>query len=403
MLEEFTQIVSEGESLTEAQAEQSLELILSEDTPDDDIASLLTALAVKGESPAEIVGFARVMRRQAIPVGSHHSRLIDTAGRPPGQGGRILTTAGGEDLSLYWARVRSRLRAEFGDSAYSSWLKPMILADRRDSKLRIAVPTRFMRDWVADNYGERIREVWVEENDKVTDVEFIVAPPSLSQRSGEQDIALQSDQIAASPRTYGDRRTAGGRSHASAGGGEAWYENMGAPVDSRLTFSNFIVGKPNELAYAAARRVAEAASVPFNPLFLYGGVGLGKTHLMHAIAGHICNRQPARKVIYLSAEKFMYQFIRALRHKDTVAFKDQFRSVDVLMIDDVQFISGKESTQEEFFHTFNALVDQNRQVVISADKSTVSARWLSRKARHVCDGGFGCRTMYLATVVSDTS
>jgi chromosomal replication initiator protein len=110
-------------------------------------------------------------------------------------------------------------------------------------------------------------------------------------------------------------------------------------------------------------------AVPFNPLFLYGGVGLGKTHLMHAIAWHIRSSAPQRRVIYLSAEKFMYQFIRALRFKDTMAFKEQFRSVDVLMIDDVQFISGKDSTQEEFFHTFNALVDQNRQIVISADKS----------------------------------
>ena len=109
--------------------------------------------------------------------------------------------------------------------------------------------------------------------------------------------------------------------------------------------------------------------MPFNPLFLYGGVGLGKTHLMHAIAWHIRETRPERRVIYLSAEKFMYQFIRALRYKDTVSFKEQFRSVDVLMIDDVQFIAGKDNTQEEFFHTFNALVDQNHQVIISADKS----------------------------------
>ena len=123
------------------------------------------------------------------------------------------------------------------------------------------------------------------------------------------------------------------------------------------------------MAFAAARRVAEAESVPFNPLFLYGGVGLGKTHLMHAIASHIRKTTPERRVIYLSAEKFMYQFIRAMRFKDTMAFKEQFRSVDVLMIDDVQFFSGKDNTQEEFFHTFNALVDHNRQVIISADKS----------------------------------
>ncbi len=109
--------------------------------------------------------------------------------------------------------------------------------------------------------------------------------------------------------------------------------------------------------------------MPFNPLFLYGGVGLGKTHLMHAIAWHLRQTRPDRRVIYLSAEKFMYHFIRAVRYKDTMAFKEQFRTVDVLMIDDVQFIAGKENTQDEFFHTFNALVDQNHQVIISADKS----------------------------------
>ncbi|HRK96069.1 MAG TPA: chromosomal replication initiator protein DnaA, partial [Rhodospirillales bacterium] len=145
--------------------------------------------------------------------------------------------------------------------------------------------------------------------------------------------------------------------------------DIGAPLDSRFTFENFVVGKPNEFAYAAARRVADAGKVSFNPLFLYGGVGLGKTHLMHAIAWHIRRREPSRSVVYLSAEKFLYRFIRALREQNTVDFKAQFRSVDMLMIDDVQFISGKDSTQEEFFHTFNTLVDQGRQIVLSADKS----------------------------------
>jgi len=156
---------------------------------------------------------------------------------------------------------------------------------------------------------------------------------------------------------------------------------VSAPLDPRFTFENFVVGKSNELAHAAAQRVAEARAVPFNPLFLYGGVGLGKTHLMHAVAWHIKRRTPARRVIYLSAEKFMYQFIRALRQKNVMTFKEQFRSVDVLMIDDVQFITGKESTQEEFFHTFNALVDQNRQVVISADKSPHDLEGIEERMR----------------------
>jgi chromosomal replication initiator protein len=156
---------------------------------------------------------------------------------------------------------------------------------------------------------------------------------------------------------------------------------VSAPLDARFTFDNFVVGKPNELAFAAARRLAESDTVSFNPLFLYGGVGLGKTHLMHAIAWEIRKNHPQRRVLYLSAEKFMYQFIRALRFRDTVAFKDLFRSVDVLMIDDVQFISGKDSTQEEFFHTFNALVDNNRQVVISADKSPTNLDGLEERLR----------------------
>jgi len=146
-------------------------------------------------------------------------------------------------------------------------------------------------------------------------------------------------------------------------------EELGAPLDPRYQFDDFVVGKPNEFAHAASKRVAEADLPPFNPLFLYGGVGLGKTHLMHAIAHHTKVIHPNRSVVYLSAEKFMYRFIRALREQKTVDFKEQFRSVDMLLIDDVQFIAGKDSTQEELFHTFNALVDQGRQIILSADKS----------------------------------
>ena len=145
-------------------------------------------------------------------------------------------------------------------------------------------------------------------------------------------------------------------------------ENNPSPIDPKFNFNNFVVGKSNEFAFAAAKRVAESDKVTFNPLFLFGGVGLGKTHLMHAVAWDIQERNPERKVVYLSAEKFMYEFVKSLRFKDTMSFKDKFRSVDVLMIDDIQFIAGKESTQEEFFHTFNALVDQNKQIIISGDR-----------------------------------
>ena len=264
-----------------------------------------------------------------------------------------------ERLQVQWANVLESLRAEIGEDAYKSWLKPMAVRDFNDGKVNIAVPTRFMRDWVVAHYLDRLHGLWANENPDVTSVYILV----------------QADQSTKTPVVASCEvadENAGARVPSGGGvvlNGFNYNKEISAPLDPRFTFDQFVVGKPNEFAYAAARRVAEAATVPFNPLFLYGGVGLGKTHLMHAIAWHIRRKDPSRTVIYLSAEKFMYRFIRALREHNTVDFKDQFRSVDVLMIDDVQFISGKDSTQEEFFHTFNALVDQGRQIVISSDKS----------------------------------
>jgi chromosomal replication initiator protein len=140
-------------------------------------------------------------------------------------------------------------------------------------------------------------------------------------------------------------------------------------LDERFTFEKFVVGHPNELAYASAKRMAQPEKFDFNPLFIYGGVGLGKTHLMHSIAWEIKNHNENAKVLYLSAERFMFQFIKSLRQKDTMSFKQKFRSVDVLIIDDIQFMMGKSSTQEEFFHTFNSLLDLNKKVIISSDRA----------------------------------
>ena len=265
-----------------------------------------------------------------------------------------------------WTRIRAQLRAEVGDAAFNSWLKPLTLGEMLGSRLRIAVPTRFMRDWIEENYGNRLTEFWQEENANVSQVEIIVEPtrttvqapggPPQSPIGQRHDL----DTLSASGQLeYGDAPNIA----------TTEADNVRALLDRRFVFKNFIVGRTNELAHAAARRVAESDGVPFNPLFLFGGVGLGKTHLMHAIAWHITERDPSRRVLYMSAEKFMYQFIRALRFRTTMDFKEQFRSVDVLMIDDIQFICGKDTTQEEFFHTFNALVDQNRRIVVSADKS----------------------------------
>lgn len=275
-----------------------------------------------------------------------------------------------------WDRVITRLRQEIGDIAYRSWLTPISLLRVEGGEALIAAPARLYRDWVASHYADRILSLWRAENRQVKRISVVVAPaacepPALPPARGEV-VELPQPTPAAIDAA------------AAADGGDERPQPSG--LDLRFTFENFVVGKPNELAHAAARRVAEACSapvraVPFNPLFLYGGVGLGKTHLMHAIAWHVHKNACGRKVIYLSAEKFMHQFIRALRFKSTMDFKEEFRSVDLLMIDDVQFISGKESTQEEFFHTFNALVDQNRQIVISADKSPSDLEGLEERMR----------------------
>ena len=272
-----------------------------------------------------------------------------------------------------WARVVSRLKEEVGETAYRSWLKSMRLERVADGEGVIAVPTRFLRNWIATHYADRLLALWRGENEQVRRVAIIVEP-----RVAAFAQAKNAEVAEAPPSALAEPAGAPDIADIPA--------NLSAPLDPRFTFENFIVGKPNELAHAAARRVAEACvspvhGVPFNPLFLYGGVGLGKTHLMNAIAWHVRTQAPGRKVIYLSAEKFMYQFIRALRFRSTMDFKDQFRSVDLLMIDDVQFISGKDSTQEEFFHTFNALVDQNRQIVISADKSPSDLAGLEERMR----------------------
>jgi chromosomal replication initiator protein len=270
-----------------------------------------------------------------------------------------MNTEISSSLDWQWKRVSGLMRAEIGEAAYRSWLKPMIVRGESRGLVTMAVPTRFMRDWVLAHYADRLRALWGGENPAVHGIDVVVQPERMS--TCQPDITAPS--AAAAPSLLP------ALAHRGNGGSHPATNEISAPLDPRYTFENFVVGKPNEFAYAAARRVSEAKSVPFNPLFLYGGVGLGKTHLMHAIAWQIRQQDPQRTVVYLTAEKFMYRFIRALREQNTVDFKEQFRSVNVLMIDDVQFISGKESTQEEFFHTFNTLVDQGRQIVLSADKS----------------------------------
>ena len=253
-------------------------------------------------------------------------------------------------LTGAWARIRRQLRTEFGEAAYKSWLAPLTLESFEGGRVIFSTKTPFLRDWVSTHYGDRLAALWRDEVGGVHGIQVLANGTNEAEDSGNKGVEIPATDTRAVSATANDR-------------------DISASLDPRYTFEDFVVGKPNELAYAAALRVAESVDIQFNPLFMHGGVGLGKTHLMHAIAWRIRERGPDRRVAYMSAEHFMYLFVQALRVKDMMSFKQRFRSVDVLMIDDVQFISGKDSTQEEFFHTVNALMDERKQVVISADKS----------------------------------
>ncbi len=287
--------------------------------------------------------------------------------------------------AVAWQRIRHQLRHELGEGAFNSWIKPLCFLGLKGDKAQFAVTTRFMRDSIVVRYGKRLAELWTEDEGSAITVDIAVqmAPPEDKPLQGV-DCAGTDIRPAAARRTTGPARELTSPPLAAQPKSQHPQQGelaLGAPLDPRYTFDEFVVGKSNELAHAAALRVAESPTVQFNPLFLYSSVGLGKTHLMHAIGNEIRRRDPDRKVLYLSAEKFMFQFVRALRFKDTMAFKQQFRTVDVLMIDDVQFISGKDSTQEEFFHTFNALIDHNHQVIISADRSPTDLDGIEERIR----------------------
>ncbi len=288
-----------------------------------------------------------------------------------------------QQISSQWTKIKGRLQAEVGDVEYRTWLRQMTLAGLDGDEVTVNLPTRFLRDWVSTRYGDRLRMLWQSENSQVRRVDIRVGSspasppetplqPNETHRQEAPPPRVELPRVAAAVATLGwqDERPES-------------RPDLTAPLDPRFTFEGFVVGKPNEFAHACARRVAERPSSPgFNPLFLYGGVGLGKTHLMHAIAWELTERTTAPvSVAYMSAEKFMYRFIAAIRSQSTMEFKENLRSVDVLMIDDLQFLIGKDNTQEEFFHTFNYLVEQGKQIVVSADKSPSDLNGLEHRLR----------------------
>ncbi len=250
-----------------------------------------------------------------------------------------------------WTICREALRARLGAGSFDRWIAPLRFVGHEGGVAVLSAPTAFLGSYAARNFGEEILASLVAAGLPVERLSF--EAPGAAKAAVADPVAVQCPDLppAAPLREPMPLEAAG-------------------LLDPRLTFDRFVVGRSNELAHAAARRLAEGGGAAgFNPLFLYGGVGLGKTHLMQAIAHEMRARDADARVLYLSAEQFMYRFVSALRDRKMMDFKQMFRAVDVLMVDDIQFIAGKDSTQEEFFHTFNALVDQGKQIVLSSDRA----------------------------------
>ncbi len=265
-------------------------------------------------------------------------------------------------LGAAWESIRAGLRRDCGARTFDGWLKPAELGafNPETGELDIALPSQFMADWVRNHFGERLALAWRNALPIVRDVKIVAAADA-----PRPSPLLILEDIPAAPATAAQR-------------------NPDAPnFDARYRFETFVVGKANEVAATAAKTLANAEKVSFNPLFIHGGTGRGKTHLLHAMGHDFLARHPDARVVSMSAEKFMVEFVRALRENDTIGFKSRLRSADLLLIDDVQFIAGKDSTQEEFFHTMNEIITAGKRLVITSDRAPqdldgIAPRILSR-------------------------
>jgi chromosomal replication initiator protein len=284
-----------------------------------------------------------------------------------------------------WSRVKERLRTVVGENVFSSWFARMELESGEGDTIKLSVPTRFLKSWVQSHYAEKLLECWQSEQSTVGRIELTVRsavirtlPPKVKP---VETLPVRSE--------FRDFRGFNGEPRMPSTPISAVHESLGgSPLDPRLSFDSFVVGRSNTLAHAAAKQVSQAHAgdaVMFNPLYIHAGVGLGKTHLLQSIAW-AGNAGAERKVLYLTAERFMYSFVSALRTQNALAFKDTLRTIDVLVIDDLQFLQGK-STQQEFCHTLNALIDAGRQVVIAADRPPSDLESLDERVRSRLAGG----------------
>ena len=304
------------------------------------------------------------------------------------------TTLGGEKT---FERVKVQLKARLGGEVFSSWFGRMKLAEASKGVTRLSVPTAFLRSWINGHYLDLISELWRQEEPDVLKVEIIVRSATRQTRVApefEQTIARkapQTQQTALGSGTLGamrPSRVATSRNADAVRETDGRQSVLGSPLDARYTFQSFVEGPSNRVAFAAAKAVAESQSnaVRFNPLFLHATVGLGKTHLLQAIAAESIKQNPQSRVVYLTAEYFMWRFATAIRDNNALTLKEQLRDIDLLIIDDMQFLQGK-SIQHEFCHLINMLLDSAKQVVVAADRPPAELESLEPRVRSRLNGG----------------
>ena len=283
-----------------------------------------------------------------------------------------------------WEKALSVLRAEVNEQVFNAWFLSIHQVSFDDSSVSLGVPNKFFENWIREKYISLLSNAVRQVSGKDLEVKFVI-----SEELGEEKAPAAPALKGGVPRPQEPRKEARGESwlksvfSATRQLPESRYREIG--LKPNYTFDNFVVGENNRFAHAAALAICEKLSRVYNPFFLYGGVGLGKTHLMQAMGHEILRKNPKARVLYISSEEFTNQLISAIRTRATQKFRDMYRNVDVLLVDDIQFIAGKESTQEEFFHTFNALHDSHRQIVISSDRTpqdipTLEERLVSRFA-----------------------
>ncbi|KSU88001.1 chromosomal replication initiator protein DnaA [Priestia flexa] len=248
-----------------------------------------------------------------------------------------------ENIHDLWNGALAEIEKKLSKPSFETWLKSTKAHALQGDTLIITAPNDFARDWLESRYSNLIAETLYDLTGEELDVKFIIP---LNQSEEEFDLTPPKKNVSK----------------------EDGHEFPQSMLNSKYTFDTFVIGSGNRFAHAASLAVAEAPAKAYNPLFIYGGVGLGKTHLMHAIGHYVLDHNPDAKVVYLSSEKFTNEFINSIRDNKAVEFRNKYRNVDVLLIDDIQFLAGKEQTQEEFFHTFNTLHEESKQIVISSDR-----------------------------------